>query len=83
VGPDSSESRSGEAEPPRDRSGEHEDIEIDVLPDGTVRLHARCGPGQDPAECAERIRFLVEALGISMDGVVSEISPPPAEDGPS
>jgi hypothetical protein len=52
-------------------------IEIDILADGTVRLHAQCRPGQDPAECAERIQFLVDALGVPLDSVVTEVTPPP------
>jgi hypothetical protein len=53
-------------------------IEIDILEDGTVRLHARCQPGQDPAECEQRVQFLVDALGLPPDGVKTEVSPPEA-----
>ena len=51
-----------------------EGIDVDILEDGTVRLHATCAPGQDPRECARKIRFLVEALGIPMDRVVTDLT---------
>jgi hypothetical protein len=41
-------------------------FDIEVEEGGTVRLHARCSPGDDPAACAEKVRFLVEALGAEM-----------------
>lgn len=50
-------------------------IDIDILADGTVRLHTACKPGQDPAECAERVQFLVDALGLPLDAVVTEVTP--------
>ncbi len=40
------------------------DVEVDD--DGQIKIHAKCGPGDDPAECAERVRFLVEALGTDL-----------------
>jgi hypothetical protein len=51
-----------------------EGIDIDILEDGTVRLHTTCQPGQDPRECARRLRFLVEALGIPVDRVVTDLT---------
>lgn len=60
-------------------AADDEAIEIDIAADGTVRIHARCLPGQDPAECAERVRFLVESLGIPQEGVVTEISEEPGD----
>lgn len=53
-----------------------EGIEIDIRPDGTVHLHTACRVGEDPAACRERLRFLVEALGIPLEGVVTEVAPP-------
>jgi hypothetical protein len=41
-------------------------FDIEVEDDGNVRLHARCGKGDDPAACARKVRFLVEALGAEM-----------------
>ncbi len=46
------------------------DFDITVEDDGTVQLHARCQPGDDEEACAERMRFLVEALG-------ADFVPPP------
>ncbi len=53
-----------------------EGIDIDILENGTVRLHATCQPGQDPRECARKMRFLVEALGIPMESVVTDLTVP-------
>ena len=50
-----------------------EGIDVDILEDGTVRLHAVCRPGEDPRDCARKVRFLVEALGIPIDSVVTDI----------
>lgn len=58
-----------------------EGIDVDILPDGTVRLHAKCQPGQDPAECAARIQFLVDALGLPSEGVVTEVSESESQQG--
>lgn len=52
---------------------ELEGIDIDILEDGTVRLHTKCGPGDDPRACARRVRFLVEALGLPLDDVVTDV----------
>ena len=41
-------------------------FDIEVEDDGNVRVHARCGPGDDAAACARKVRFLVEALGAEM-----------------
>lgn len=74
----------GDAALPREASESSrllEGIDIDILGDGTVRLHTACKPGQDPAECAERVQFLVEALGLSLDAVVTEVTPPPVTVG--
>lgn len=46
------------------------DFDIQVEDDGNVRIHARCNDGDDAAACAERMRFLVEALG-------ADFIPPP------
>ena len=54
--------------------GDHEDVEIVLLPDGRVRLHAVCKPGQDPAECEARIQAVVEALGVPVEGVERVVS---------
>jgi len=54
--------------------GDHEDVEIVLLPDGRVRLHAVCKPGQDPAECEARIQAMVEALGVPAEGVERVVS---------
>ncbi len=51
-----------------------EGIQIDILDDGTVRLHTSCRPGDDPARCRERLQFLVDALGIPVEGVVTEVT---------
>ena len=48
---------------------EDDDLEIEVLPDGRVRIHARCRVGQDPAECEARVRALAEAIGVPADVV--------------
>lgn len=61
-------------EQPDDASAlDMEGIEIDIRPDGTVHLRTACRVGEDPAACRERLRFLVEALGIPLDGVVTEV----------
>ncbi len=54
-------------------AAELEGIDIDILEDGTVRLHTKCGPGDDPRACARRVRFLVEALGLSLEDVVTDV----------
>jgi hypothetical protein len=54
-------------------SADLEGIDIDILEDGTVRLHAVCAPGEDPRDCARKVRFLVEALGLPVDKVVTDI----------
>lgn len=59
--------------PVQPSSEDLEGIDVDILEDGTVRLHAVCRPGEDPRECARKVRFLVEALGIPMEGVVTDI----------
>ncbi|MBI3725926.1 hypothetical protein HY251_18510 [bacterium] len=41
-------------------------FEVEVQEDGNVRVHARCAPEDDPAACAEKVRFLVEALGAEL-----------------
>lgn len=41
-------------------------FEVEVGADGNVRVHARCQPEDDPKACAEKVRFLVEALGAEM-----------------
>lgn len=69
----------GPSNPSPDDPTAMEGIDIDILEDGTVRLHATCQPGQNPEECAARVEFLVEALGIPLEGVVTEISPPARE----
>ncbi len=46
------------------------DFDVAVTDDGSVRIHARCPEGSDAAACAERTRFLVEALG-------ADFVPPP------
>jgi len=46
------------------------DFDVAVTDDGSVRIHARCAEGSDAAACAERTRFLVEALG-------ADFVPPP------
>jgi len=64
--------------PPREAQPSDSDldgIDVDILEDGTVRLHAICRPGEDPSACADRVQFLVDALGLSLDGVLTEISP--------
>jgi hypothetical protein len=53
-------------------------IDVDILDDGTVKLHTKCKPGQDPRECARKVRFLVEALGLPVDRVVTDVE---LEDG--
>jgi hypothetical protein len=40
-----------------------EGIEVSLGDDGKVVIHAKCRPGEDPSKCAERVKFLVEALG--------------------
>ncbi|MGE0709243.1 MAG: hypothetical protein AB7N76_34390 [Planctomycetota bacterium] len=63
-------------------SGDEDDLEVEVLPDGRVRIHARCRVGQDPAECAARVRALVEALGVPEDVVetaIEEVGEAPPE----
>lgn len=57
---------------------ELEGIDVDILEDGTVRLHAVCRPGEDARECARKVRFLVEALGIPVEQVVTDITKPPS-----
>lgn len=57
---------------------ELEGIDVDILEDGTVRLRAVCKPGEDPRDCARKVRFLVEALGIPMEGVVTDIEQAPS-----
>ncbi len=61
-------------EPDRDLEG----IDIKILPDGTVHLHAACRPGEDNARCQARIDALIEALGVDPDAVVTEIDGEPA-----
>jgi hypothetical protein len=46
------------------------DFDVVVQPDGRVNVHAKCKEGDDPSAAAERVRFLVEALG-------AEMVPPP------
>ena len=48
----------------------HSDFDVFVEDDGQVKVHARCQEGEDPAIAAERVRFLVEALG-------ADFLPPP------
>ena len=38
--------------------GAPEDIEVSILPDGRVQLHARCRRGEDPSACALRAWLL-------------------------
>lgn len=52
-----------------------EDLEVSILPDGRVQIHARCRVGEDPAACAERVRGFVEALGVPEEAVVEKIEP--------
>jgi hypothetical protein len=56
-------------------------IEIQIGPDGTVRIHAACQPGESPEDCAEKVRFLVEALGLPEDGVETTLRPPDTPPG--
>lgn len=60
--------------------GDPEDVEIVLLPDGRVRLHAVCKPGQDPAECEARIQSVVEALGVPIEGVERVVTQPEQDD---
>lgn len=53
--------------------GEAEDLEVSILPDGRVQIHARCRPGEDPSQCELRVKALVEALGVPEEAVVREI----------
>jgi hypothetical protein len=50
-----------------------EDLEVSILPDGRVQIHARCRPGEDPSQCELRVKALVEALGVPEEAVVREI----------
>lgn len=52
---------------------EFEGIDVDIMEDGTVRLHAACKPGEDPSRCRERIQGLVDALGLPLDSVVTNV----------
>jgi hypothetical protein len=45
-------------------------FEIEIADDGKVRLHAKCLPADNPQVCADKLRFLVDALGV-------EVVPPP------
>lgn len=51
-----------------------EGLEVEIRPDGIVRIHAQCRPGQDPAECEARVRDLIDALGIPADGVETVVA---------
>lgn len=46
------------------------DLDIRVEDDGRVQIRAKCNADDDAAACAERMRFLVEALGADF------VSPP-------
>ena len=48
-------------------------ITIAIDPDGTVRIHAQCQPGERAADCAAKVRFLIDALGVPQDGVETTI----------
>jgi len=48
-------------------------ITIAIAPDGTVRIHAQCQPGERPEDCEAKVRFLIEALGVPQDGVETTI----------
>jgi len=50
-----------------------EDLEVSILPDGRVQIHARCRPGEDPSQCELRVKALVEALGVPDEAVVRKI----------
>jgi hypothetical protein len=39
------------------------DFDVRVDKDGKVRVHSRCGDGNDPQVSSEKARFLIEALG--------------------
>lgn len=60
----------GAAFVPEDAS---EDLEVSILPDGRVQIHARCRPGEDPSQCELRVKALVEALGVPEEAVVRQI----------
>jgi len=62
-----------EEAPEFDSAEEFEGIDVDIMEDGTVRLHAACQPGEDPERCRERIQGLVEALGLPLDAVVTDV----------
>jgi hypothetical protein len=50
-------------------SQDSEDLELEILPDGRVRIHALCRLNEDPASCALRVRAFVEGLGVPYDAV--------------
>ncbi|MBL4847019.1 MAG: hypothetical protein JKY65_15980 [Planctomycetes bacterium] len=52
-----------------------EDLEVSILADGRVQIHARCRPGEDPSQCELRVQALVEALGVPEEVVVRKIEP--------
>ncbi len=53
-----------------------EDLEVSILPDGRVQIHARCRPGEEPSQCELRVKALVEALGVPEEAVVRHIEGP-------
>lgn len=57
-----------------------EGIEVSMGDDGKVVIHAKCRPGEDPAKCAERVQFLVDALGQEGRVEVKEREEGPAQD---
>ena len=56
--------------------GPSEELEVSILPDGRVQIHARCRPGEDPSHCELRVQAFVEALGVPLEAVVRKIAPP-------
>lgn len=63
----------GAAFVPEDAPAGAEDLEVSILPDGRVQIHARCRPGEDPSQCELRVKALVEALGVPEEAVVRKI----------
>ena len=62
------EARSGRAD------ADLEGIDVDVLSDGKVHLRASRRPRETLQDCAARIEALVEALGLRLDQVVTDVA---------